>query len=41
MVTPSSGVYGRFAITTAIPAIAGIVLGIVLGLIPKKKTAAD
>jgi hypothetical protein len=40
-VSPSSGLYTSFAGTTAIPAVAGIVLGILLGLIPKKKTAAD
>jgi hypothetical protein len=36
VVSPAFGPYSGFAIWTAIPFIAGIVLGILLGLIPKK-----
>lgn len=37
VIAPSFDPYSSFALWTAIPFIAGIVLGILLGLIPKKK----
>lgn len=40
-VQPASGPYMSFALATAIPLIAGIVAGILLGFLPKKKGAAD
>jgi hypothetical protein len=38
IISPATDPYMSFAMTTAIPFIAGIVLGVLLGLIPKKKT---
>ena len=38
VVSPAFGPYSSFATAAAIPLIAGIVLGVLLGLIPKKKT---
>jgi hypothetical protein len=37
VISPAFGPYSGFAIWTAIPFIIGIVLGVLLGLIPKKK----
>lgn len=41
VISPAGDAYGSFAGYTAAPLGIGIVLGIVLGLIPRKKTAAD
>jgi hypothetical protein len=41
VISPASGPYSSFAFATAIPLIAGIVLGVLLGLIPRKKGSAD
>ena len=41
VIAPSSGIYSGLAVTSAIPGGIGIVLGILLGLIPRKKGAAD
>lgn len=41
VVSPGFGPYSKFAMMTAIPLIAGIVLGGLLSLIPKKKGASD
>jgi hypothetical protein len=38
-VSPASGPYTKFAFWTAVPALAGIVLGIVLSLLPGKKAS--
>jgi len=40
VVSPSGGIYTGLAGTSAIPAVIGTVLGILLGLIPRKKGAA-
>lgn len=37
VISPAFGPYSKFALTTAIPFLAGTVLGVVLGLIPRKK----
>ena len=37
VISPASGPYMGFATITAVPLIAGIVLGFLLGCIPKKK----
>jgi hypothetical protein len=39
VISPDSDPYSSFALATAIPLIAGIVLGLLLGMIPKKKSA--
>ncbi|HLY09441.1 MAG TPA: hypothetical protein VKW04_09085 [Planctomycetota bacterium] len=39
VISPASDPYLSFALATALPLIGGIVLGILLGLIPKKKSA--
>ena len=41
VVSPAFGPYSKFAMVTAIPFIVGAVLGVLLGLIPRKKGAAD
>ncbi len=38
VISPASDPYSSLALAAAIPLLAGIVLGILLGLIPKKKT---
>jgi hypothetical protein len=40
VISPSSAIYSSLAGTSAIPGAAGIVLGILLGLIPKKKVGS-
>jgi hypothetical protein len=40
-IQPGSGPYTSFAMTVAIPLVVGIVAGILLGFLPKKKGASD
>lgn len=41
VISPSSSAYSSFAAYTAAPLLIGIVVGVLLGLLPKKKGAAD
>ena len=41
VISPASDAYMSFAGYTAAPLILGIIVGVLLGLLPKKKTAAD
>jgi hypothetical protein len=38
VISPASGPYSSFALAASIPLIAGVVLGVLLGLIPKKES---